>query len=105
MLLLKGGSGPDKYSNKTSKKKDVTSDVVSLDMSSDGKEMKVQNLSKPISVSIPQPVSPYGPARLIAFTHILLSVSVIDVQNDNESSIFSEIKNETEVRYFLVSFS
>ena len=74
--------------------------VISLDLSSGSKGMEVKNLSKPISVSIPQAPSPFGPAHLISYTHILVSVSVIDVKNDNESSIFAEIKNETEVRRY-----
>lgn len=76
----------------------MTSDVVSLDVASGGKPMKVENLTTPIVVNIKQPINPYPPARHVAYTHLLKSLSVIDVQQDNESSIFIEIKNETEVR-------
>jgi len=96
-LQAVAGAGPDKYSNKSSGVTLVTSMVISLDLSSGSKGMEVKNLSKPISVSIPQAPSPFGPAHLIAYTHIFVSVSVIDVKNDNESSIFAEIKNETEM--------
>ena len=67
-------------------------------MSSDGKDMQVKNLSKPITVKIKQPVNPFPPSNLISYTHLLKSLSVVDVQGDNDSSVFIEIKNTTEVR-------
>ena len=98
-FLFQCGSGSDKYSNK-SRPSVTTSAVISLGMSMFGVEMKVQNLSKPITVEIPQPVNPYPPTLLVAYTHILKSVSVVDVRKDNKSSIFIETKNTTEVRSY-----
>ena len=77
----------------------MTSDVVSLEMASDGKGMQVKNLSTPITVKIKQPINPFPPSLLISYTHLLMSLSLVDVQDDNDSSVFIEIKNKTEVRF------
>ena len=63
--------------------------------------MKVQNLTKPIVVKIKQPINPYLPEIQISYTHLLKVVNVVNVPGDNESSVFIEINNKTEVRFCL----
>ena len=96
-LFLQGGNGPDKYSNKSSAAKDVTSDVVSLDMATGGQPLVVKNLSKPIKVKIKQPINPYPPTQHTSYTHLLKTVSLVNNPSDNLSSIFIDIRNTSEV--------
>ncbi|XP_065066412.1 uncharacterized protein LOC135692255 [Rhopilema esculentum] len=92
-----GGNGPDKYSNKSSAAKDVTSDVVSLDMAAGGQPLVVKNLSKPIKVKIKQPINPYPPTQHTSYTHLLKTVSLVSNPSDNLSSIFIDIRNTSEM--------
>ena len=62
--------------------------------------MVVKNLSKPITVQIKQPINPYPPTRHTAYTHILKVVNVVSVPSDNQSSVFIDIKNTTEVCFY-----